>query len=111
MNSALILPCDTQSVSDGFHTFEELYTHRHMLWMLVLKHYKDSAFKTYRDENGVRMEGYFIAGLNTEYGQLTYHIPDIYWSYLDIPEIPKNEGYDNHTSKDVLDRLSTLINV
>ena len=109
MNNILTLPCDTSSVSDGHHTFCDLYDHRNMLWLLVLKHYPDIAFKTHRDENDVKEEDYFIAGLNTSFGQLTYHIPDIYWQYLNVKELPKNEDYDNHTPEDVLTRLAALI--
>lgn len=108
MSSTLILPCDPSLVSDGYHTFQELYDHRYMLWILVLKHYQESAFKTYRDNDGVRIDGWFIAGMNTELGQLTYHLPEIYWNYVDAPEIPKNDGFDNHSSKDVLTRLAEL---
>ena len=109
LDNALILPCDIQLVSDGHHSFRELYDHRHLLWILVLKHYKESAFKTCRDEDGNQLEGWFLAGMNTKFGQLTYHLPEIYWNHLDVPELPKNEGYDNHTSADVLERLAALI--
>ena len=109
LNNALILPCDIHLVSDGSHTFQELYDHRNMLWILVLKHYKDHAFKTRRDEDGICEEGWFIAGLNTPFGQLTYHLPEVYWKSIDVPELSKNDGFDNHTSKDVLTRLAALV--
>ena len=109
MSSALILPCDTEHVSDGYHTFMELYDHRTMLWILVLKHYKDQAFKTRLDDNGSSMDGWFIAGLNTEFGQLTYHIPEIYWDYLDVQQLDRNASYDGHNSEDVLNRLAALV--
>ncbi|WP_420588277.1 hypothetical protein [Bacterioplanoides sp.] len=109
MSDTLIISCDTCFVSDGHHTFQELYDHKHLLWILILKLLKDSAFKTYCDAGGVRMDNWFIAGLNTEFGQLTYHLPEIYWNHIKAPALPRNEGYDNHTSEDVLTRLSSLI--
>lgn len=109
INRELILPCDVRLVSDGYHTFSELYDHRIMLWILLLKHYKADAFKTLRDHDGASMEGYFIAGLNTEFGQLTYHLPCIYWNHIDAAELPRNEGFDNHNSEDVLSRLAALV--
>ena len=109
MTDSLIIPCDTSLVSDGYHTFQELYDHGNLLWILILKLTEYYVFKTYRDENGVREDGWFIAGMNTEFGQITYHLPEVYWRYVDAPELPRNEGFDNHTSEDVLTRLGELI--
>jgi hypothetical protein len=96
----------TSETSDGYHTFGELYKHRMMLWVCVLLANPKKAFKTRLDDKGEAWDGWFIAGMNTEMGQMTYHLRDEYWGMLSsVPEIEKNEGYDGHTSDDVLLRL------
>ncbi|MET4695217.1 hypothetical protein V5J35_000855 [Endozoicomonas sp. NE40] len=37
MDNKIILPCDVSQVSDGYHTFAELYDHRCLLWVNVLQ--------------------------------------------------------------------------
>ena len=109
MDNKIILPCDVSEVSDGYHTFAELYDHRCLLWVNVLLAHKERAFKTWRNDAGEKWEGWFIAGMNTEAGQITYHLPEKLWVLLaGIAETHQNEGYDGHCSTDVLSRLALL---
>lgn len=105
----IILPCDSGQVSDGYHTFAELYDHRCLIWMNLLLANKNQAFKTWMDDKGAKMEGWFIAGMNTEHGQITYHLPEELWSFLNIAEVVQNADYDGHTSKDTVKRLMQLV--
>ncbi len=109
MMGNIILPCDSSEVSDGYHTFAELYNHRCLLWMNLLIAHKDKAFKTHLDDEGSKMEGWFIAGMNTQYGQITYHLPDELWPTLNIKEVDCNSDYDGHDSELVLQRLLRLL--
>jgi hypothetical protein len=100
----------TGETSDGYHTFNELYEHRNALFSLVLRSYPRSSWKTRRGQDGEEMEGWFIGGMETEFGQVSYHLPDIWWDRLtDVKEIERNWGYDGHTSEDVLSRLGRII--
>lgn len=109
MNNLLVLPCNVEDISDGYHTFSELYDHRCLLWVNFLLLNKANAFITWRDGSGDKMEGWFIAGLNTKYGQITYHLPSRYWQLLSgIKEKNTNFDYDGHTSKDIVNRLASL---
>ena len=109
MDNKLILPCNVGDVSDGYHTFSELYDHRCLLWVNFLLLNKANAFITLRDDSGNKIDGWFIAGINTKYGQITYHLPSIYWKLLsDIKETNTNFDYDGHTPKDTLNRLVSL---
>lgn len=93
-------------VSDGNHTFEELYEHRNALFAVVLHDHLALSWKTWRNDKGEVNEGWFIAGLNTEFGQISYHYPAEWWEKLpDVPEIERNLFYDGHTSDDVAKRL------
>lgn len=107
-DSVLILPCEVGQVSDGYHTFSELYDHRCLLWVNVLHAHKDHAFKTWRNDSGDECDGWFIAGLDTDFGQITYHLPEKLWPLLDVKETEKNEGYDGHTPAQTLQRLEKL---
>ncbi len=108
MDNSLILPCDVSQVSDGYHTFEELYEHRHLLFINLLSIYDYCAFKTRRNQEGEELKGWFIAGLDLSFGQITYHMPMKYWPHLAVREIESNADYDGHNSKDVLNRLGNL---
>ena len=104
---------DTNKISDGYHTFDDLYKHRTMLFMVVcrlavenggfecwksIKHYDDSEY-----------EGWFIMGLKSVTDStlnISYHLPmscfvDCYFADT-ISEAPE---WDGHTSNDVLTRL------
>ncbi len=110
------VPVVSGETSDGYHTFNELYAHRCSLFALLLNTYdvvalEATAFKTWRNSEGEVWDGWFIAGLNTKYGQITYHLPAGLWDLLYVPEVERNTDYDGHTSQDVITRLSLLLEV
>ena len=98
-------------VSDGYHTFNELYEHRHALFINVVLAHADKAFKTRKNHKGETFEGWFILGFDSAYGQLTYHLPDSYWDCAVVKEVESNSTYDGHTVDDVLKRLLLLSEV
>ena len=106
--NTLTLPCDTGKVSDGYHSFDELYDHRNMLWLYIVNSNLETAFKTKLDDKGESLPGWFIAGINTDAGQITYHLPKQLWSKCMAEVIANNSDYDGHTSADVLHRLEQL---
>ena len=108
MDNALFLPCDASEVSDGYHTFAELYNHRCLLFINLAVTCPGIAFKTRRNDVREEWEGWFILGLNTPHGQITYHIPSVYWDLAAVPEIDHNADYDGHSSNDVVERLRLL---
>ena len=108
MTYPLFIPVHPSEVSDGYHTFSELYDHRTALWLNLLQVHVDTAFKTRLDDEGSEMDGWFITGINTKFGQITYHLPNEYWSKLKIREVDCNSDYDGHSSEDVLQRLLQL---
>lgn len=109
MDNVLKLPCDVGEISDGYHTFNELYEHRYILFMYVVKAHKNQAFKTWLNDKKEKWEGWFILGINTEHGQITYHLPDIWWHHCKVKEIECNNNYDGHSAHDTLERLLLLL--
>lgn len=109
-NEYIVFADNVHELTDGNHTFEELYDHRHILACHVLNQNKGISFKTRKAKDGEEWEGWFIAGMNTPYGQISYHFPTTpYWYLLDIPEIERNDLYDDHNSRDVYLRLINLL--
>lgn len=93
-------------ISDGYHTFDELYAHRIMLFICLMNCNKSISWKSRLNSDGSHWEGWFVAGMNLPSGQVTYHISDQFWNLLnDIRVLEKGE-WDGHTSEDVLRRLN-----
>lgn len=107
---------DTNLVSDGYHTFGELYQHRCLLFAWVIsaiganiEAYRDLIFKTRKNREGAEWVGWFIAGINMPEGQITYHLPIAMWDLVHAQEIERNDRYDGHTSDDVVKRITAIL--
>lgn len=108
---------DTNLISDGYHTFGELYEHRIVLYILTARlltqspHYKGKEVwkSKYHSDNTI-YSGWFILGIGKKQGeQITYHLPMDYWADCAFAEtLDKAPEFDGHTSKDVLNRLRNL---
>lgn len=90
-------------ISDGFHTFDELYEHRCLLFInLCLSHPNAAYWRTHHE--GWPLIGLFLLPV----GQITYHVPE---KYLPLFKDKIREGgpeWDGHTSQDVVGRLTAL---
>ena len=95
-------------LSDGFHTFRQLYYQRMMLFATIVKQNKDKAWKSLRHEDGELCfgGGWFIVGIDTPEGSYTYHYEDNYFSLFDCEELERGKHWDGHTEKDVTRLLS-----
>lgn len=110
---------EEMTVSDGFHTMDELYAHRIQLFIALAKLYnmqinefvlKTKVWRSEKHHDGTGYDGWFILGINDEYGkQITYHLPMSYWEETNFADtLSKAPDFDGHTSADVLQRLKTL---
>ena len=61
------------NTSDGYHTFNELYHHRAVLFSVIVKIFADRAWKSKLHADGTMYDGMFIVGIETPDGQATYH--------------------------------------
>ncbi len=109
----LIKDSDTNKISDGYHTFGELYEHRITLYILVCRLLFDkgeNVWKTNVHSDGSIFPGWFVLGIGVEKGfQITYHLPADKWNECDFAIVlDKAPDYDNHTSQDVLKRLKAI---
>lgn len=114
---------DLNLISDGYHTFGELYEHRIALFILLCKviHEKNRkilmehecpVWKSKRHSDGELAFGgtWFVLGLYKEKGeQITYHLPIEKWDECEFAhELETAPEWDGHTSEDVLKRIKNF---
>lgn len=105
--STIVKPIDG-STSDGYHTFDELYEHRMVLFSVVSNQNKDLAWKSLLHNDGTMFDDYFIAGIKTPEGQYTYHYHIDAWDKFDVKELERAPEWDGHKPEDVT-RLYSLV--
>lgn len=93
-------------ISDGYHTFDELYQHRAVLFATICNAYAGRAWKSLKHHDNTMYEDYFIVGIHTPMGQFTYHYPMSDWDMFNVPAIEYAPEWDGHTSNDVTRLLS-----
>jgi len=93
-------------VSDGYHTFNELYHHRAILFSVICNANLAIAWKTKKHHDGTMFTDMFIVGINTPEGQATYHYYlDPYWQFFHVPELDQAPEWDGHTPVQAIERL------
>ena len=99
---------EINDLSDGFHTFRQLYYQRMMLFATIVKQNKDRAWKSLRHEDGELCfgGGWFIVGIDTPEGSYTYHYENNYFGLFDCETLVNAKHWDGHTEKDVTRLLS-----
>lgn len=100
---SITIECDPSKVSDGYHTFEELYDHRHALFLFIVQSYPKN-FYWVKDH----YEGWDLISGDLGHGQISYHVPKSWRLYFEqlIPERKiEDHNYDGHTSINVLNRM------
>lgn len=107
-------------ISDGYHTFDELYHHRTVLFATICNMHHNYynawisdtipvAWKSKLHADGTMYDGMFIAGFETHEGSYTYHCDMKYWDMFDNEEIPNAPKWDGHKPEDVTRMLSVDI--
>jgi len=104
-----------QKISDGFHTFDELYEFRKVynaaLFNEWAKQNKYNVHKSIRHNDGEYCfsGGWFVVVALLPTGQISNHYPLKDWDLFKIPV--KNRAlfeFDGHTSADVVVRLNAI---
>lgn len=106
---------ETGQISDGYHTFDELYEFRKVynaaLFNEWAKQGKYDVHKSKKHEDGERCfgGGWFIVVAMLPTGQISNHYEMKDWGLFNIPEVKRAKyEFDGHTPKDVLERLKAL---
>lgn len=111
-------PIDTNmgGISDGYHTFDELYEHRHALFLSLMSLLPGQSWYSSLHDDGSSYSGWFIAGINLPYlkgsGTITYHLPDRLLEQAEqtgATHLEKAPPWDGHTAHDVVRRLHAFL--
>ena len=98
-------------LADDYHTMSELYFHRMLLFVTILKLAKEKGYKLYKSRlhhDCSKIEGYFIVGVITPEGQYAYHYNLKYWEYFNfVNEWERAPEWDGIKAND-LHRLLSL---
>ena len=108
-------PKDMGEISDGYHTFNELYEYR-MLYNAALfnefaKQGLYDVHKSRKHSDGEYPFGdsnWFIVMAELPTGQISNHYEMKDWDKFQIPEKPLANKWDEHSPKDVADRLTSF---
>lgn len=109
-NGVILLPNNNiGELSDGYHTFNELYHHRAVLFSVICNLMPDKAWKSKLHDTGDMFEGMFIVGIETPNGQATYHYDvNPYWDMFKVKELEKAPKWDGHTSTEAINRIANI---
>ena len=91
----------TKKLSDTYHTIDELYHHRMILSSVIFNQNKQSAWKSWKHHDGTMFDGMFIVGVETEYGQYSYHYNKEWWYLFEVDEVEFAPEYDGHMPHDI----------
>lgn len=104
-----VTPVITGETSDGYHTFNELYHHRAVLFSVIVSQFPELCWKSKRHHDGTMYDGMFIVGIETPTGQATYHYDiDPYFDMFECKEVEYAPEWDGHTPDDGIRRIATL---
>lgn len=120
LKAGVLRPVDGK-VSDGFHTFIELYRHRMLLNAALFSAWRKLDSEGIGPEADVHKSrlhsdgevpfggGWFIVVAQLPAGQVSYHYPLEHWDLFKIPERERPAEYDGHTAEQAADRLEAFL--
>lgn len=104
---------DKGKLSDGYHTFNELYEHRCVLTVGLVNIWNNADYywlKALKHHDGSSYDGWFLLGICHENEMLgSYHLPMSYWNSCrckqeEVSPFP----FNGHTPEDTLRLISIL---
>lgn len=105
----VVIPAESATVSDGYHTFAELYEHRMLLTAFACRALPKHSWRSmeHHPSDGPMYPGYFIVGFDVPHiGQISYHYPVTEWNTFDgVRSLPHAPRWDGHTPEDVVSRM------
>ena len=102
-----------EQISDGYHTFSELYYYR-MLYNAAFFNSINGKYSVHKSKRHFDGEpcfggGWFIVMANLPTGQVSNHYEMKYWHLFHIPELDKALEWDGHTPQEAAERLYEFI--
>lgn len=99
---------DIGSLSDKYHTYDELYYNRMVLFAVVCNTYKSKAWKSWQHHDGSMFHDYFIVGVETPEGQFSFHYHKDFWDKFKVVQLMYAPEWDGHVTSDIT-RLLSLV--
>lgn len=109
---------DTSQISDGYHTFEELYEFRFLYnahlfnaWAKIENNLYN-VYKSRRHSDGkypFDKKDWFIVYAELPTGQISNHYEMKYWNYFKLLEESTAPIWDGHTAQDVAERMKNML--
>lgn len=110
---------DVGEITDGYHTFNELYNFRMLYNAAFFNLFAKTGGKVFKSPRHSDGEfcfggGWFIVQAllpigDNEYAQISNHYEMKYWHLFKVESLEQAEEWDGHTEKDVQDRLTNYI--
>jgi hypothetical protein len=105
---------ENNDISDGYHTFKQLYRNRLLYNAAFAKLAKTSGmkvFKSYKHSDGkLCFDGsWFIVVIQLPTGQISNHYRVANWAKFEVPYVPFAPKWDGHSTEDVLQRLDDYV--
>ena len=106
---------DIGDVSDGFHTFKELYLYRMLynaaIFNVLHKRRECPVVKSRRHHDGELCfgGGWFIVTAELPTGQVSNHYEEKYWDLFKCPDVHKAPEWDGHSPQQAADRIMSFI--
>lgn len=106
----------TGQISDGHHTFDELYRYRLLYNAALFNEWAKvglyDVHKSWRHSDGelcFSKNNYFIVVAELPTGQISNHYKGKNWSLFNVPEKYLSNEYDGHNPADVAIRLEQFL--
>lgn len=100
---------ETDQISDGYHTFGELYDHRRALTAALCRALSQWSWRSkqhHPDDDPMFEGGYFIVGITLPTGTITYHYKLSHWEdFSGVREIEHAYKWDGALPPQTIDRL------
>lgn len=97
------------NISDGYHTFNQLYDYRMIYNAMAINALKNTylCYKSHKHSDGKLCfgGGWFIVTIELPTGQVSNHYPNKYWDLFDCNVLDKAKEWDGHTPDDAFDRM------
>lgn len=105
---------DTGQISDGYHTFDELYRYRMLYHAWAVKAWQRAGWpvvKSQRHHDGQLCfgGGWFIVTAQLPSGQVSNHYRTLYWNLFDCPVVDCAPEWDGHTPQQAADRIEKTL--
>lgn len=95
--------------SDGYHTFDELYTQRGALFSALCRAYPELSWVAPVHADDTMYDGMFIAGIETPAGQAAFHIErDLFKMFYGVKRLERAPEFDGNMFADALERIAFL---